>query len=179
MMTLAARRAARTATARMGSEVVFIASESRDFHAKHHAAIFMLEIVAMEQIRLRALKRHREAECHTNALPGPDEHRVLAAEIGSQSAVFVDCKRVNEIRRRFPLEYLEMKAMQIDRVRRVRLPSRPSSRYASDRMQAIRAPTSRRPAHRANPPEYRGAPPSQQKPVRHAAARAKDRHRYR
>src|SRR5438093_9535322 len=117
MMTLAARRAARTATARMGSEVVFIASESRNFHAKHHAAIFMLEIVAMEQIRLRALKRHREAECHTNALPGPDEHRVLAAEIGSQSAVFVDCKRVNEIRRRFPLEYLEMKAMQMHRVR--------------------------------------------------------------
>src|SRR5438105_212763 len=79
MMTLAARRAARTATARIGSEVVFMAPESRDLHAKHHAAVFMLEIVAMENVYLRTGKWHRKADRDANAFAGPDEHSVFAA----------------------------------------------------------------------------------------------------
>src|SRR2546430_16928616 len=84
--------------------------KSRNFHAKHHATVLMLEVVAMENVRLRAGKRHREPDRHAHALAGPDQHSVLAAEIGGEPAPPVDRKRVNEIGGRFTLEYLEGKS---------------------------------------------------------------------
>src|SRR5690348_12322635 len=82
-------------------------SASSDLDAQHHPAVLMLDVVAMEHIGLRTRERHREAECHANALAGPDEDRVLAPQFGCEAAAFVDGQRVNEIRRRFALEHLE------------------------------------------------------------------------
>ena len=52
-------------------------------------AVFMLEIVAMKEIRLRTGKRQREIDSDPHRPPGPYEHGVLAAEIGSESTPYL------------------------------------------------------------------------------------------
>ena len=54
-----------------------------DFYAKHHAAVFMLEIVAMEHVRLRTGKWHRKPDRDANAFVVVDEReRGVASGVG-------------------------------------------------------------------------------------------------
>src|SRR5438270_13671826 len=69
------------------------ARRSCHFDAKHHAAVLMLEVVAMEHVRLLAGKRQREVDRDLHALAWPDQHRVLPSKVGRQPPALIDLER--------------------------------------------------------------------------------------
>src|SRR5215472_4691378 len=88
-MTAAALRAARTATASDGSfisDVPRAAWRLAHLHPEHHAAVLVLEVVAVEHIGLVPRERAGEVDCHPHALARPHQHRVLAAVVGGKAS---------------------------------------------------------------------------------------------
>src|SRR5439155_23153344 len=87
--------------------------KSAQLDSEHHACVFVLEVVAMDHIGLLAWEGTGEVERNLHAFAWPDEHGVLAAEIGGEASAIVHLERRNRIGTGLALQQLEVEAVQV------------------------------------------------------------------
>src|SRR5215203_2144828 len=84
-----------------------------DLEVEHHARVFVLKDVAVEEVELLAVEVVGELYCYAHRLPGPYENGVLPPQVGRCPALLV-YRRLDHLAGAVPsLEHPEPEAMEV------------------------------------------------------------------